>query len=150
MIKEWCSYNIALNQKQALFIVDALAYDVLYGGNSATREVARSYFSFALSQLGGTAEESKETRATLLAYDRLSDAVGTVTQGLALPLSTKANAAANITPYNAVYTPTTGVMVLSIGTHTFAVGDEIQIKPGALAFTCASDSNVDILRHPRV
>ena len=144
------TYDRTRCQRDVGYIVDALAYDVLYGGNSATREVARSYFSFALSQLGGTAEESKETRATLLAYDRLSDAVGTVTQGLALPLSTKANAAANITPYNAVYTPTTGVMVLSIGTHTFAVGDEIQIKPGALAFTCASDSNVAILRHPRV
>ena len=144
------TYDRTRCQRDVGFIVDALAYDVLYGGNSATREVARSYFSFALSQLGGTADESKETRATLLAYDRLSDAVGTVTQGLALSLSTKANAAANITPYDAAYTPTTGVMVLSIGTHTFVVGDEIQIKPGALAFTCASDSNVDILRHPRV
>ena len=131
------TYDRTRCQRDVGYIVDALAYDVLYGGNSATREVARSYFSFALSQLGGTAEESKETRATLLAYDRLSDAVGTVTQGLALPLSTKANAAANITPYFATY-DLGGPLEVFIGTHTFVVGDKVRIAADSLSFTCAS------------
>ena len=134
------TYDRTRCQRDVGYIVDALAYDVLYGGNSATREVARSYFSFALSQLGGTAEESKETRATLLAYDRLSDAVGTVTQGLALPLSTKANAAANITPYFATY-DLTGPLEVFIGTHTFVVGDKVRIAADSLSFTCASSSS---------
>ena len=134
------TYDRTRCQRDVGYIVDALAYDVLYGGNSATREVARSYFSFALSQLGGTAEESKETRATLLAYDRLSDAVGTVTQGLALPLSTKANAAANITPYFASY-DLAGPLEVFIGTHTFVVGDKVRIAADSLSFTCASSSS---------
>ena len=147
------TYDRTRCQRDVGFIVDALAYDVLYGGNSATREVARSYFSFALSQLGTGEAESKETRATLLAYDRLSDIVGEAVQGVGITLSTKTNAAANITPYFATYN-LAGPLEVFIGTHTFVVGDKVRMAADSLSFTCASSGsgtpgpNGTIFKHP--
>ena len=134
------TYDRTRCQRDVGFIVDALSYDILYGGNSATREVARSYFSFALSQLGTGDAESKETRATLLAYDRLSEIAGDAVQGVNIALSTKANAAANITPYFASYN-LAGPLEVFIGTHTFVVGDKVRIAADSLSFTCASSSS---------
>ena len=49
------------------YIVDALSYDVLYGGNSATVRAAESYFVGAASQLG-----AGQAAATIAAYDYLA------------------------------------------------------------------------------
>jgi len=80
------TYDRTRCKRDVGFIVDALSYDVLYGGNSAIREVARSYFSFAINQLGS---DEKETRATLEAYKRLQDVVSDVVLGNTVVTSTK-------------------------------------------------------------
>ena len=64
------------------YIVDGLTYDVLYGGNSATRTVTRSYFSKAANQLG-----AGETEATIAAYKRLQSVVADVVQGVSVTAS---------------------------------------------------------------
>ena len=65
------------------YIVDALSYDILYGGNSATRTSADAYFVGTISQLG-----AGETTATVSAYQRLQNVVSSVVQGIAVSVTT--------------------------------------------------------------
>jgi len=52
---------------------------------------------------------------------------------------------------NATYAPTTsgGNLVMTIGTHTLDVGDNIRIKPNSLAFKCTMDGNTNTKTYPR-
>ena len=60
------------------FIVDALSYDILYGGNLATKQAAESYFVGAVSQLGSAAEVT----ATIDAYTQLKSWLSDVLQNI--------------------------------------------------------------------
>jgi hypothetical protein len=57
------------------YIIDALCYDVMYGGNTASRGAASAYFSGSVV-IGGS-----EIAATLDAYTRLQTVVGQIVQG---------------------------------------------------------------------
>ena len=50
---------------------------------------------------------------------------------------------------NAVYTPATGVMVLTIGAHDLQLGNQIRIATGSLKFTCEMDSHATTTAYPR-
>ena len=76
-------YNTAKCERDVGYIVDALSYDILYGGNSATRINAQSYFDNAISQLG-----VGETDATVAAYDRLGDVVDEIVRGVSVTVTT--------------------------------------------------------------
>lgn len=58
------------------YIVDALSHDILYGGNSAVRRVAQSYFVGVAGQLG-----TGETQATVDAYNYLEVIVDSIVRG---------------------------------------------------------------------
>ena len=67
------------------YIVDALTYDILYEGNSATRQSADSYFVGTVGQLGTVTEE---TTATIAAYTHLQGVVTGILLEAALSKST--------------------------------------------------------------
>jgi enhancing lycopene biosynthesis protein 2 len=71
------TYNEAACERDIGLIVDALTYDIIYGGNTATRTAAEAYFVGALSQLGSAAEAP----ATVLAYRHLQGVVTQLVQG---------------------------------------------------------------------
>jgi hypothetical protein len=71
------TYNSTKCERDVGYIVDALSYDVLYGGNSGTLINARSYFVGTAGQLGNTDEET----ATVAAYTDLQTIVSEVVQG---------------------------------------------------------------------
>jgi hypothetical protein len=71
------TYNSAKCSRDVGYIVDALCYDVLYGGNSATLTNARAYYVGATSQLG-----LNQTGVTVLAYQYLNEIAGKVAQGI--------------------------------------------------------------------
>ena len=50
---------------------------------------------------------------------------------------------------NAAYTPSTGVLVLTIGAHTFSTSDTVTIAPKALNFTCDADNHATEHAYPR-
>ena len=65
-------FNSAKCLRDAKYIVDALTYDILYGGNSATITNARAYFDGAVAQL-----PADQRAATAAAYAHLSTVITT-------------------------------------------------------------------------
>ena len=53
------------------------------------------------------------------------------------------------TPTNAVYTPGTGVFVVTVSNHGFSVGDLVKFDAGAFVFQCAQDSGQSDHPYPR-
>ena len=50
---------------------------------------------------------------------------------------------------NAVYAPSTGIVELTIGAHTFTTSDTVTIAPDALSFTCNADRHATVHTYPR-
>ena len=72
-------YDVDRCERDVGYIVDALAHDIMYGGNSATRRAAESYFVGAVSQLG-----AGEATATAAAYAHLATVIDDVVQEIAV------------------------------------------------------------------
>ena len=53
------------------------------------------------------------------------------------------------TPTGAIYTPTTGQMVVTLIGHGFAVNDQVKLSAGAVSFSCAKDNNKSDHSYPR-
>ena len=73
--KEKCARDVG-------FLVDALCYDILYGGNSASVQCAQAYFEGAVSVL-----EASERPATAAAFAHLSGIAQAVVQGFVVSVS---------------------------------------------------------------
>jgi hypothetical protein len=76
------TYDAAACRRDVGFIVDALQYDLTYGGNLETFNAAVAYFVGTTPQYG-----SGEKAATLAAYQRLKSIVGSIAQGVAITKS---------------------------------------------------------------
>tara|TARA_B100001057_G_scaffold372893_1_gene377278 strand:+ start:41676 stop:48338 length:6663 start_codon:yes stop_codon:yes gene_type:complete len=53
------------------------------------------------------------------------------------------------TPTNATYDPTTGLMVVTVGTHNLLPGDQVIFATGAITFTTAQDGGATQYAYPR-
>ena len=53
------------------------------------------------------------------------------------------------TPTAATYDAATGVMVLTIGSHSLTTSSQIALENGSIIFTCSSDSDATQHRYPR-
>ena len=74
-------YNQATCARDVGYIIDALCYDILYGGNSASFISARAYFEGAVSVIPG------ETTQTIEAINRLSEIAQDIIKGIAITVS---------------------------------------------------------------
>mgnify|MGYP001417431783 CR=1 FL=1 len=54
-----------------------------------------------------------------------------------------------LTPTNASYDPVTGIMVLTVGSHTLTTSDVVWLKPYSITFTCAQDNDATLHPYPR-
>ena len=70
-------YNSDRCARDVGFILDAIVYDLTYGGNLETRVAANAYFVGVVSQLG-----EGQTAPTIAAYERLRDVVKLVAQAI--------------------------------------------------------------------
>ena len=64
-------------------------------------------------------------------------------------LATTAFTGAQFTASNATYNAATGVMVLTIGTHSLTTADTVRIDANSLTFTCLMDGNTAQKTYPR-
>ena len=76
-------YSQAKCLRDAKYLVDGLTYDILYGGNYASRIVAESYFEGAVAQLP-VAQQAK----TVAAYQHISGVISNVVQGVVITPTT--------------------------------------------------------------
>jgi len=72
-------YNSAKCTRDVGYIIDALCYDILYGGNSATRTCAFAYFTNA-----GASVISGETSQSVAAFNHMSSVAQKVIRGQAV------------------------------------------------------------------
>lgn len=72
--------DINICSRDTGYIVDALSYDILYGGNSASRGAASAYFD-GTSAIIGT---PTEVASTVAAYEHLTSVIINVVQGIAV------------------------------------------------------------------
>jgi uncharacterized protein YjbI with pentapeptide repeats len=75
-------YDEAKCRRDVGLIVDALRYDLTYGGNLETLVAAKSYFLGNMPQYG-----AGEKEATLGAFERLSDILGSILRGILITRS---------------------------------------------------------------
>jgi hypothetical protein len=97
------NYNDETCARDVGFIVDALCYDILYGGNSATRVCAQAYFTQSSSSL-----IPGETAQSVAAFQHMSVTAQNVIQGISV-------------------TPTTGTNVVQIISGSVASSPEVTI-----------------------
>jgi len=76
------SYNSAKCQEDIGLIIDALVYDLTYGGNLQTYDAALAYFVGTVAQYGSGKKEE-----TIAAYGRLKTVIGQVIQETAVTTS---------------------------------------------------------------
>jgi hypothetical protein len=63
-------YNVSKCERDVDYIIDAFRYDLLYGGNSATADAAKAYYSFGSLQIN-----SEQKDATVASFTYLRDLV---------------------------------------------------------------------------
>lgn len=72
-------HDVAKCTRDVGYLVDAVAYDILYGGNSATYDVAKFYFYVYDSKKPGTS--ALHRAQTVAAYARIAEIVDEIVQG---------------------------------------------------------------------
>ena len=77
------TYNQASCENDIGLIIDALVYDITYGGNMQSANAALQYFVGAVSQLG-----AGETAGTIAAYGRMKEIIGQIIQETTVTTST--------------------------------------------------------------
>jgi len=92
------TYNSVKCSRDVGYIIDALTYDLIYGGNSASIVAANSYFVGTLGQLGAGQKDG-----TIAAYNRLNTVLSQIIQGQSVTITT-----GNIETQSGVGTATVG------------------------------------------
>ena len=156
------TYDTAKCARDTGYLVDALAYDILYGGNQATMRIADSFIDDDLTYVYGV--DGTDTQYNKAAYTHFKSIVSdivqensvsaqsgnsetqvtpgtaaTATEGTELQgkLDLVLDQLTPRTPTNATYNPTSGVLTITIGTHTLGVGGEIRIASAGIVMNKA-------------
>ena len=154
------TYNAAKCKRDIKYVIDAYLKDIRYGGNYETWGIASKYWVDEIPQIDGSRLPEIETHEfirflinnyilTNTAFTSLQNPVSELQQINEDLIFESAVIGTSYTPTNAVYTPTTGQLVLTIGVHGFEIGDKIDIKENSLVFTCTQDNNATEHPYPR-
>ena len=154
------TYNAAKCKRDIKYVLDAYLKDIRYGGNYETWGIASKYWVDEIPQIDGSRLPEIETHefirflinnyiVTNTAFTSLQNPVTELQQINEDLIFESAVIGTSYTPTNAVYTPTTGQLVLTIGAHDFEVGNKIDIKENSLVFTCTLDNNATEHPYPR-
>jgi hypothetical protein len=112
------SYNSATCYRDVGFIVDALCYDVLYGGNNASVTSALAYYSGVTSLIPG------ESSQTVAAFNYLSTIAQQIVQGQTVAKSVGNNLTQNTTaPYASATEASTIASLIAITTNAITAGN---------------------------
>ena len=148
------TYNESKCERDIGFILNAYLNDLRYGGNKLTRKYISRYFENGVAQIDG--DRQPEVYVHTYIRDLITDYIFTNTAFSSLQAvegqiidATKIISNSSFTPTAATYKPATGVLTLTIGTHSLQIGDEIYIAEDGLRFTCALDGHATYHDYPR-
>jgi hypothetical protein len=104
------SYNEAVCKRDVGYILDAICYDLLYGGNSQTSVAAEAYYSNGILSIGS------ELTQTIAAYNFLKSLVGDIL--LETPVTPRSASSQNFagTPASSAEVTTVGTLIDLINT----------------------------------
>lgn len=134
------AYNEVKCRRDMGHIIDGIAHDMQYDGNSATHKNAHAYFENAINVLPVTQREP-----TRRAFMHLGETIETILQRI--DVHPTLQRLTRFTPTTATYDPATGVFTATIGAHKLKVGDGIMFSPESITFSC--DSPAVNISHPR-
>ena len=121
----------------------------VYGGTTA------GISSVKLKNDSLTFRCSMDNYGTLHSYPRSTDPAYNTSVAVAATTSTTVSLFVGIstlvyyTPTAATYTGSTGIMTMTIGSNSLAVGDNIKLETDSLTFTCSKDSGISSHTYPR-
>ena len=139
------------------YIIPAVYYDTLLDTNYNSVTAGNAYY---MSTAAKVIDKQKEE--TVSAYARLKDQINETVDGISSEASFRAdksmdyiidilnNAGTTFTPTNATYDPVTGVLNVTIGTHSLKVGQKVLLAPLSIGFSCIMDNNRATRYYPRV
>ena len=148
------TYNLAKCERDLGYVLDAYLYDLRYGGNAKTRKVVSKYWDGGVAQVDGNRLPELDGHAFVrelitdyiiknIPYDNKQSLVQQVYNNSVTEEITA------YTPTNVVYTPSTGLMVITIGAHNLQVGEKVLVQEKSLSFTCAKDNDATLHYYPR-
>ena len=144
------TYDVAKCERDIGYFADTISWDVQHGSNAATAQNARLYFNQAVGIL-----PVDQRTPTAESFEFVANLMGQVVRNeVVTPLQvvttqTRANNSLH-TPTDATYDHITGIMELTIGAHTYSVGDRVVIAENGLTFSCPDDLNAPVnISHPR-
>ena len=154
-------------------VIEAIAYDIKYGGNSrvydaATYAIAYDDSPTTASQVNGIYAEAQTIAGSVIqngtdtftvanvnnATRTFDVTVPTVTLNAGDSLTYVGNgkmvvAPPQFTPTGATYNPVTGDLVLTIGSHSITAGRFVSIAANSLTFNCTMDGGSSNKTYPR-
>jgi len=129
-------YDTVACERDLGIFVDTVSWDVQHGSTASTVNNSRLYFENALPVLA-----DDEIVPTSEVYDHIAKIAGQIVRGeevdnLQSVVTQVKTDEDTYTPTTATYDPVTGIMVATIGTHNFVIGDRITIDPESITFSC--------------
>jgi len=111
------NYTAVKSQRDTGYIVDAISYDLLYGGNSSIYDIALTYYS---SFFNGTSELGTNQEVCLASFVRLGTVLQQIVQNQTVTASSGNLLSQNYTTYTAATETLSSVVIGSSGTFTCA------------------------------
>ena len=111
------NYTATKSQRDAGYIIDAISYDLLYGGNSSIYDIAQTFYT---SNYNGTSQLGTNAQVCIAAYIRLNTVIQQVIQNQVVTPSNGNLLTQNLTTYTAATETLSSVVIGSSGTFTFA------------------------------
>ena len=135
--------NVAYTPSTGNMVFTSNAHNL---STSNTLTIADNALSFTCAMDGNTATKT---------YPRSTDPVSgqtiaiTNTTTNTITVNVGASPIVNHDVTDATYDNNTGVLVLTIGSHTLTAGTSVKIANGSLSFTCENDNNTSVKTYPR-
>ena len=135
--------NVAYTPSTGNMVITSNAH-LLSTSNTLT--IADNALSFTCAMDGNTATKTYP-RSTDPVSGQTITITGTTTNTITVNVG--ASPIVNHDVTNATYDNSTGVLVLTIGTHSLTAGTSVKIANNSLSFTCANDNNTSVKTYPR-
>ena len=135
--------NVAYTPNTGNMVITSNGHNL---STSNTLTIADNALSFTCAMDGNTATKTYP-RSTDPVSGQTISITGTTTNTITVNVG--ASPIVNHDVTNATYDNNTGVLVLTIGSHTLTAGTSVKIANGSLSFTCENDNNTSTKTYPR-